>query len=187
MKSIIRIAAASVAALALSACETTTSSAPPDPVDPRPPAVNSQQGQATAPRPMQAAPAAAQQNNQQQVIITLHLAQEQPEASLVTVNVGDASLYALPNPVLTQGDIGRVAPVNAQNGGSYLLLEMNQHGIPKLKTVTERARGHYLLLSVAGQLVSVAQIAETINDGRLLVATQGPDHSRAILRMMRGG
>lgn len=187
MKTMIRIAAAGVAVFALSACETTTPNVPPDAVDPRPPVVNP--SQTTAPRaaPAPVAGPAGQQNAAQPVVITLHLAQSKPEASLVAIDAGDTSLYALPQPVLTQQDMGRIAPVNTREGASFLLMEMNQHGIPKLKAVTERARGHYLLLSVSGQLVSVAQIGETINDGRLLVGTQGPEHSRAILRMMRGG
>lgn len=184
MKTAFRILAAAAAALALSACETTAPSQQPEPVDPKPPVVNNQ-GQAAPQRP---APAAAgQQNTQQQVVITVHLAQAKAEPTLVAVDAGgEAPLYALPQPVLTQQDMGRVSPVTAQDGRSFLLLEMNQNGIPKLKNVTEKARGHYLLLSVGGQLVSVSQITEPILDGRLLVSTQGPEHSRAILRMMRG-
>ena len=90
-----------------------------------------------------------------------------------------------PQPVLTQNDMGRVTPVTVDQG-SYILLEMNEQGIPKLRSITEQAGGHYLLLSVQGQLVSVAQIGETISDGRLLVSTQNPQHTQAIIRMMQG-
>ena len=95
-------------------------------------------------------------------------------------------MYALPRPVLIHSDIGRVSPVDTPQG-SFVLLEMNERGIPKLHSITQQARGHYLLLSVQGQLVSVARIGETIRDGRLLVPTQSLQHSRAIVRAMRGG
>lgn len=129
----------------------------------------------------------AQARQQAATVITLHLAQEKAEAPLLEVDVGGASLYALPRPILTQADIGRVSPVVTQGEGDFILLEMNQHGIPKLHRITEQAQGHYLLLSVQGQLVSVARIGQTIKDGRLLVGTQNPQHSQAIIKMMRGG
>jgi hypothetical protein len=64
---------------------------------------------------------------------------------------------------------------------------MNQNGISKLRSVTAQARGHYLLLSVQGQLVSVARISETISDGRLLIGTQNAQHTQAIIKLMQGG
>jgi len=67
-----------------------------------------------------------------------------------------------------------------------MLLELNANGASKLQSVTQQARGHYLLLSVLGQLVNVAKINETIQDGRLMVGTQNAQHTRAILRMMQG-
>lgn len=171
----------------LAACEHTSPvQQPPEPVDAVPPTTTGATSTPPAASPQAQAPQASQQ--QAQTVMTLHLAQAQPDADLIEVNAGgDAPLYALPQPVLTQGDIGRVSPVQTQGQGSYLLLEMNQHGIPKLHSITQQARGHYLLLSVQGQLVSVAQIGETITDGRLLVSTQGPEHAQAVLRMMRGG
>ena len=105
---------------------------------------------------------------------------------MVEVKLGETqSLYALPRPVLTQADIARVQPVNASQG-TFLLLEMNERGIPKLDNITQQARGHFLLLSVQGQLVDVTQIGECIQDGRLLIATQNAEHSQAIIRLMQG-
>lgn len=129
---------------------------------------------------------AAGAQKQSAAVITLHLAQEKPEASLVAVDVGGASLYALPQPVITQADIARVTPVTGKDQRTFILLEMNTRGMPKLQSVTQQARGHYLLLSVQGQLVNVARIGETINDGRLMVGTQNDQHTRAIIKMMQG-
>lgn len=167
----------------LAACQTTGSSLEqqkPAPVDPVPPAVSSSNAQRTTPN------TAASRQQQSSAVITLHLAQQREEPSLIPVNAGgDKPLYALPQPVLTHADMARVSPVTAQNQQTFLMLEMNQQGIAKLRNVTEQARGHFLLLSVQGQLVSVAQIGEVISDGRLLVRTQGPDHTQAILKLMQ--
>ena len=175
---------------------------PPQPVDPGPPAVSSQGAQPPSsqsarqyyaqqqaqqqPQQRQQPQQPAQRQAQSTPVITLHLAQQKQEAPLVAVDVGaSAPLYALPQPVLTQGDIARVQPVTASEG-NFLLLEMNARGIPKLDSVTRQARGHFLLLSVQGQLVNVTRIGENIKDGRLLVATQSPQHTQAIIRLMQG-
>lgn len=186
MKLVFKTSLLAAALVAVAGCETTAPSQHPEPVDPQPPAVN-QQGAVQAPAPTApAAQAAPAQQGQQTTVITLHLAQQQPENGLMEIDAGGQTLYALPQPVITQAHMGRVSPVTSQDQRSFLMLEMNEHGIPRLQTVTEQAKGHYLLLSVQGQLVSVVQIGETIADGRLLVATQGPDHTQGILDLMRG-
>lgn len=185
MKVLLKFSALALAA-GLVGCQTTAPSQHPAAVDAPPPVVSRQA--APAPAPAQpAAPAAAQTQQQSAVVITLHLAQERAEDTLIEVDVGGASLHALPQPVLTQADMGRVSPVTTEDQRTFLLLEMNQQGIPKLQTITQQARGHYLLLSVQGQLVSVSQISEPIADGRLLVSTQSPQHTQAIINLMRGG
>ena len=169
----------------LAACQTTAPNRQPAPapVDPAPPSVSSRNAQPAAAASTNAAAARQQQST---AVITLHLAQQREEPSLIAVNTGgDKPLYALPQPVLSQADMARVAPVTTQDQKSFLMLQMNQQGIAKLRNVTAQARGHFLLLSVRGQLVSVAQIGEVISDGRLLVGTQGPEHTQAILRLMQ--
>lgn len=170
--------AASVSVL-LAACQTTT---PPnqrmnvDDVAPPPPSYN------------QASQQPGQQGQQQraQSVITIHLAQAQADDQLVAVNIGEGNLYALPQPVLVQSDMQQVTPVTAENGNTFLLLEMNDAGRQKLAAVSERAQGHFLLLSVQGQLVSLAQIGQPLQDGQLLMGTQSQQHTNAILDMMRG-
>lgn len=103
----------------------------------------------------------------------------------MAVDSGGTKLWALPQPVLTQADLHRVTPVTDQNQRSFILLEMNQNGIAKLHNITAQAQGHYLLLSVQGQLVNVAKIRETIADGRLLIRTQHALHTQAIIRLMQ--
>lgn len=165
----------------LGACQTTAPTHVPPPVDPIPPTVGSEMrgapatAPAIAPRPRSSA------------VITLHLAQQQEEPTLIAVDAGGAApLYALPRPVLTQGDMARVSPVTTQDQKSHLLVEMNQQGTQKLRSITEQAKGHFLLLSVQGQLVSVARIGEAISDGRLFISTQNPQHTQAIIRLMQG-
>ena len=133
-----------------------------------------------------AGPALARNERNPAPVITLHLAQERAEQPLVAVDAGGKPLYALPQPVLTQADMARVSPVITKDQRSFILLEMNQNGIPKLQSVSAQARGHYLLLSVQGQLVTVSQISETIADGRLMLNTQSPEHTQAIIKLMQG-
>ena len=180
-------AAASVASLAACQPLAPAQRAQP-PVDPVPPQVTASgtapQTPANSHAPQR--PAQAQGQTQSAPIITLHLAQQKQEPSLVDVNVGgQAHLYALPQPVLTQADMARVSPVTSQQG-NFLLLEMNQRGIPKLQRVTQQARGNFLLLSVRGQLVNVARIDHEVSDGRLLLATQNTQQTQAIIQLLRG-
>lgn len=150
--------------------------------DPVPPTVTG----APATPPVTAATANASNQQQASAVITIHLAQAQAEPELMQVDVGGNPLYALPQPILTQADIIRVSPVNSPQG-SFLLLEMNEAGNNKLRNVTSQAQGHYFLLSVQGQLVSMAQIGEPIADGQLLMSTQNPQQTQAILNLMRQG
>lgn len=177
MKTVLKLSGVTVL-LSLAACQTLPSGRQPVPAaaDPTPPAME---------RPVN--PSAASRQPQSAAVITLHLAQPAQEPSLVTVNVGgQAPLYAVPQPVLTHEDIARISPVTARDQRTYLMLEMNPAGAQKLRAVTEQARGNFLLMSVQGQLVSVAQIGNRIADGRLLIATQGAEHTQAIIRLLQG-
>ncbi len=184
MKKLLTTASVIALTAVLAACETTAPSQQPEPVDPKPPqTMNS----STAPTPTAQEQSAQAQGQQSQAVITLHLAQQQQEEGLVDVNVGDGTLYALPQPVITQAQMSGVSPVVDQGGSSHILFRMNEDGAQRLNAITEQARGHYLLLSVNGQLVSLAQITDTISDGTLLVPTQNEAHSSEIIQMMRQG
>lgn len=130
--------------------------------------------------------AAGAQAAAQQTVITVHLAQQQAEPSLVAVDLGgNSKLYALPQPILTQADMQQVTPVTAQNGQTFIMFEMNAQGRTKLNNVTRQAQGHYFLISAKGQLISVAQIAEPMSDGRLLISSNGAEHTQQILNLLR--
>lgn len=177
-----KIAAAFGLSMLLAACQTTT------PPNERLNVEEVERPDVTQNQTPQGNPNTAQQQQQRaQSVITIHLAQQQPDDQLIPVQVGEGNLYALPQPVLIQTDMQQVTPVTAENGDTFLLFEMSNEGSQKLATVTQRAQGHFLLLSVQGQLVSMAQIGQAINDGQLLMGTQGQQHTDAILNMMRGG
>ncbi|MGO3131444.1 MAG: hypothetical protein ACTIJQ_06645 [Alcaligenes sp.] len=181
MKILLKLAILALAT-GLAACQHIPPRHIPEPVGPAPPAKQGSSLPATS-----TASAATASRTQSTAVITLHLAQEKAETPLVAVDVGGTSLYALPQPVLTQADLLRVTPVTAQDQRAFILLEMNQRGLSKLRSVTAQAQGHYLLLSVQGQLAGVARISETISDGRLLIGTQNAQHTQAILKLMQGG
>lgn len=182
MRKLIAKAAIISAATALAACETTVPTQQPDSVDPAPPQTGTTSGTPQAPANQSQA---ADEQQRSQSIITLHLAQQQPEQNLIPVDVGDGSLHALPQPVLTQAHMASVTPVTAENGSTHILIQLNEDGAQRLQTITSQAQGHFLLLSVNGQLVSVSQIGQTIDDGGLLIPTQNQEHSNTIIRMMQ--
>ena len=80
----------------------------------------------------------------QQTVITVHLAQEQPEPSLFPVEIDmNQALYALPQPVLTQADMKEVTPVTARDGSTYIMFDLNPQGSTKLANVSEQKKGQF--------------------------------------------
>ena len=141
---------------------------------------------------IQRPPVSAQQSAPQrqaqaeQTVITVHLAQEKSEPSLVAVELGENEmLYALPQPILTQADMLQVTPVTAQNGQTFIMFDLTPQGRAKLANVSTQAQGHFFLISAKGQLISVAQIAEPMTDGKLLISTNGAGHTQQVLQLLR--
>ncbi|CAM5212815.1 hypothetical protein OURE66S_03937 [Oligella ureolytica] len=128
----------------------------------------------------------AEQQQAQQSAITVHLAQQQAAEDLVSVTIGQGNLYALPQAVLVQSDFQGVRPATADNGNSYLVLDLNEQGRQKLASISTQAQGHFMLLSIRGQIVSLEQIRQPIQDGRLLMPTQSAQHSADILAVLSG-
>src|SRR5690625_6629374 len=116
--------------LLLAACQTTT---PPEQ------RINVDDIATPPPSYTQASQQQAQQHRAQSVI-TVHVAQQQADDRLVTIDVGEGKLYAIPQPVLIQSDMQQVTPVTAQNGDTFIMLEMNDQGRQKLASVTEQAQ-----------------------------------------------
>ena len=128
---------------------------------------------------------AAQSSQQQsQAALAIFLAQQQADAQLRQINIGQDSLYALPQPALLRSDVQQLTPLTTDDGRSYLLLQLNEQGRQKLATISNRARGHYMLLTVQGQLVSITQITQPIQDGRLLMGTRSAEQSAAIIQAL---
>lgn len=93
-------------------------------------------------------------------------------------------MYALPQPALLRSDVQQLTPLTTDDGRSYLLLQLNEQGRQKLATISNRARGHYMLLTVQGQLVSITQITQPIQDGRLLMGTRSAEQSAVIIQAL---
>ena len=141
---------------------------------------------------VQRPPASAQQSAPQrqaqteQTVITVHLAQKLSEPSLLAVELGEnETLYALPQPVLTQADMLQVTPVTAQSGQTFIMFDLTPQGRAKLSNVSTQAKGHFFLTSAKGQLISVAQISEPMTDGKLLISTNGAEHTQQIFQLLR--
>lgn len=128
----------------------------------------------------------AQAQQQNQSALAIFLAQRQADAQLMQVSVGQNNLYALPQPFLLQTDVQQITPVTADNGQNYLLLQLNEQGRKKLAVISNQARGHFMLLMARDQLVSLAQITQPIQDGRVLMRTRSAEHSAEIIRALGG-
>ena len=131
-------------------------------------------------------PAQQRQAQAEQTVITVHLAQKKSETELITVNLGENNkLYALPQPILTQADMQQITPVTAKDGSTYIMFDLTPQGRTKLANVSSQAKGHYFLISAKGQLISVAQIADPITDGKMLIGTNNAQHTQQILQLLR--
>lgn len=126
------------------------------------------------------------QNKAQQTVITLHLAQELADSTLVTIELSNnKKLYAVPEPVLTQEDMKKITPLTTPDGRTFIMFDLTPYGRERLTSVSSQARGHYFLLSAKGQLINVAKISEPITDGKLLVSTSGVGHTQQIIQLLR--
>ena len=144
--------------------------------------------QAAAPTSVKNQASNAQQSAEQagQGIIAVHLAQRKSEPELLTLDLGEGKkLYALPQPVLTQGDMEGVASVASEDGKTFLMFNMSEQGRAKLAKISTEATGHFLLFSVKNQLVGISQVDQPVTDGKLVMATENADHTNKILQLMK--
>lgn len=122
---------------------------------------------------------------QSQAVITVHVAQQKAEPELLPVQVEQNTLFALPQPMFTQGDMVKVSPVTTADQRSFLLLELKPAAIERLQLLRQQAKGHYFLLSVNGQLVSVNRIEVGSSETGLIMAMSSPQHARQVLHLMQ--
>lgn len=135
-----------------------------------------------------AATQVTQQSSEQATknMLTVYLAQQQAEPDLLVLDLGEnTKLYALPQPVLTQSDMLSFAPVQSEEGQTFLLFEMNDAGKEKLAAISTQAVGHFFLFSARGQLVGIAKIDGPVSNGQLLMATKNEKHAAEIMQLMR--
>lgn len=120
-----------------------------------------------------------------QAVITFHLAQKQAEAELMPIQVGSTQLYAIPQPVLIQTHLTKVAPFTTSDQHTFLIFDLEPRALATWQRLKQEAQGHYLLLSVNGQLVAVSQITNTPPDNQLAVAMTNRQQTQQILKMLQ--
>lgn len=133
-------------------------------------------------------PTDAQQSAEQaeQDAIVVHLAQREADPKLLTLDLGEGKkLYAMPQPVLTQGDMEGVSSVASEDGKTFLVFNMTKQGSAKLAKLSTEATGHFFLFSVKNQLVGISQLDEPVTDGKLVMATENADHTKKILELLK--
>lgn len=65
----------------------------------------------------------------QQTVITVHLAQQEAESSLIPVQLTEEqALYALPDPVFTHGDMLEVAAARTSSGATFVVFSFTPEG-----------------------------------------------------------
>lgn len=118
--------------------------------------------------------------------VTFHLARTRPAPGLAQVQVNPtATLYAVPQPVLTQADLQQVVSTQNNAGQTFLRFDFNQQGAAKLAKLAQEAAGNYLMVSTRGKLVAVSQIASAYQGGAFPVQVQNAEEARAILQSLR--
>lgn len=118
--------------------------------------------------------------------IAFHLAQTKQAQGLARVQLNqNTSLYAVPQPVLTQADLQQIVPVQNKNGQVFLRFDFTQQGTAKLAQVTRQSVGNYLIISANGKLVSVPRIAAAYTDGKFPVPVKNAEEARAMLQVLR--
>ncbi|MEZ2722374.1 hypothetical protein ACBP46_13225 [Paenalcaligenes hominis] len=178
MQWLYKIVGLGVMAGAIAGCQTTTSQSPAlverDVVPP-----STLQAAYTAPAVNQA------QTKTSQAVITFHLAQEKAEAELMPIQMGSTQLYAIPQPVFIQTHLTKVAPFTTSDQRSFLVFDLEPRALATWQRLKQEAQGHYLLLSVNGQLVAVSQIANTPPENQLVVAMRSGQQTQQILKMLQ--
>lgn len=125
------------------------------------------------------------QTKASQAVITFHLAQEKAEAQLMPIQVGPTQLYAIPQPVFIQTHLTKVAPFTTSDQHNFLIFDLEPNALATWQRLKREAQGHYLLLSVNGQLVAVSQITNTPPDNQLAVAMTNRQQTQQILKMLQ--
>ena len=139
-----------------------------------------------------ARPATSQPTSQQPAAtnsapaIAFHLAQTKQAQGLARVQLNqNTSLYAVPQPVLTQADLQQIVPIQNKNGQVFLRFDFTQQGTAKLAQLTRQSVGNYLIISANGKLVSVPRIAAAYTDGKFPVPVKNAEEARAMLQVLR--
>lgn len=144
--------------------------------------------QAAAEQPEKSAAPQTQARASSAPAISFFLAQPQADSELTPVQLSpEATLYALPQPVLTQADIRQVVPLQSQQGQVFLRFDFNDAGGQKLTEISEQAAGNYLILSINNQIVAVPQVAPSYQGNAMHVPMRSAEDAQAVASLLRQG
>ena len=164
--------------IGLSACQQVPSRA----ATPSPP----EGGQKTAPQAATTQPSPQPGNGSTTPAITFHLAQAQAGQGLVPVQLNQSTrLYAVPQPVFTQGDLRQIVPIRNNSGQVFLRFDFNQGGAAKLAKVTREAQGNYLIISAQRKLIAVPRITAIHDGGSFPLPVSNVEEAQAIIQLIR--
>lgn len=129
------------------------------------------------------APAAQQQAAP---TVEFRLAQARAAKNLMEVRLADGSIWVLPVPVLTRGDLNGVGPVKNTQGQTFVSFAFNEAGAKKLAAISQQNAGNLLMLSINGNLAAVPQIGGPMTQGVLNVPVANEQAALGITNAILG-
>lgn len=160
--------ALAVLSIVLAGCQSTAPLAPPPPGAPA------------------AAAAPARASAAQPVPVGFRLALDQTAPGLSALDIGQRTLWVLPQPVLQRNDLAGVAPVQDEAGRAYVRFNFTPAGAQRLAQLSQVNRGASLVISVGDTVVAAPRIGDPITQGVLNLPVADTRTAQTIVQAIAG-
>lgn len=128
--------------------------------------------------------------SRQQAQVFFWLAQAEEGKGLSELRLSSGSIWVLPQPVLSRGDLSSVEPIQTKQGKAYVRFGFTQEGARKLSTLSRRFQGKLLVLAVDNKLVAAPRIGKPLTQGEMVIGVASGQQAVAIASAIaepRGG
>lgn len=119
-------------------------------------------------------------------IVEFYVAQTQPGAGLVELNLPDGKIYLQQQPVLTRADLTEAAALVDRQGANFVGLRFSEAGTRKLNEVSSKNIGNMLALVIDRELIAAPRIGEPLNRGQLAFGVPSAQAASDIAAKIRG-
>ena len=117
-----------------------------------------------------------------QAEVFFRLAQAEKAKGLSELRLSSGSIWVLPQPVLSRGDLSSVEPIQTQQGKAFVRFGFTQDGARKLLELSRRFQGKLLVLTIDNDLVAVPRIGKPLTQGEMVVGVASGKQAVAIAR-----